>query len=169
LEQRKFIFIFIIAAALLIVSLVAVVLLIVRDGSSFLPSLIQEDPCSAENLAVGAQEIGRRVHHFEDVKFVAILTNREQLVDPILKLQDLRYEVEALDTPACASNLEKTAIDYMNSVIVYLSHHMAGLDAEQVRTEFLYSEDLLKTYQQVYAETTGETFEIPVPEVTPGG
>jgi len=166
--ERKFIGIFITAAVLLVISIVAVVLLIVRDGSNFIP-WIQEDPCSAENVAVDAKVIGRLVHHFEDVKFVAILTNREQLVDPILKLQDLRYEVEALETPACISGLKKAAIDYMNSVIVYLSHHMAGLDAEQVRTEFLYSEDLLKAYQQVYAETTGETFEIPAPEVTPGG
>lgn len=165
--ERKFLFIFIAAAVLLVISIAAVVLLFVQDGG-LIPSL-RDDTCSTENIAAQAREVGRLVHHFEDVKFVAILTNREQLVGPILKLQDLRYETEALDLPDCITPLEKASIDYMNSVIVYLSHHMAGLDPEQVRTEFLYSEDLLKIYRQVYAEMTGETFEIPVPEVTPGG
>lgn len=167
--ERKFLIVYIAAAVLLLISIVVVTVLVMRDANSFLPLIMQEDPCSDENVVLKAEEIGRLMHHFEDVKFVAILTNREQLVGAILKLQDLRYETEALVKPACLAPLEKAAIDYMNSVIVYLSHHMAGLDEEQVRAEFLYSEELLKEYQQVYIEMTGETFDVPVPEVTPGG
>ena len=166
--ERKFTFTLIIAAVLLVLSLVAVAFLLIRSQGDFLLSNLQPDPCSAENIRLESERMGDKMHHFEDAKFVAILTNREQLVTPILKLQDLRYEAEALDLPDCLSGLEKAAIDYMNSVILYLSHHMAGIDTEQVKREFLYSEDLLKAYKDEYARTTGRTFEVPMPEVTPG-
>jgi hypothetical protein len=124
------------------------------------------DRCSADNKLSEAQSLGRLVHHFEDVKFVAILTSREQLVQPILKLQDLRYQAEDMDLPDCLSDLEVSSINYMNSVILYLSHHMAGMNTEQVRAEFLSSEELLKTYQQVYAQATGSQFELPTQQAT---
>ena len=165
--ERKFTTILIAAAGLLVLSLVAIAFLLVRGPGFSLP-FNEQDRCSEENMRAEAEAIGSMVHHFEDVKFVAILTNREQLVNPILKLQDIRYEAEALDLPDCLAGLEKSAIDYMNSVIVYLSHHMSGIDPEQVKTEFLYSEELLQDYQAEFTRITGKTFIIPMPEVTPG-
>ena len=167
--ERKFTTILIIAAALLVFSLAAIAFLLARSDQGFPFSFSIPDTCSEENMVVKAELMGSLVHHFEDVKFVAILTSREQLVHPILKLQDIRYEAEALALPDCLSELERSAVDYMNSVIVYLSHHMAGIDEEQVKTEFLYSEDLLKVYKVEYARITGKTFIVPVPEVTPEG
>ena len=167
--ERRFSIILIIAAALLVFSLAAIAFLLVRGGQGMPFSLSTPDRCSEENIRSDAEAIGALVHHFEDVKFVAILTNREQLVHPIMKMQDLRYEAEALELPDCLAPLEKSAIDYMNSVIIYLSHHMAGIDEAQVKIEFLYSEDLLKVYKDEYVRITGKTFIVPVPEVTPGG
>ncbi len=165
--ERRFTVQLVIALVFLVVSGVVVAFLVMRGGSGFLSKFGQEDRCSAENMAAEAEIIAAQVHHFEDVKFVAILTSREQLVTPILKLQDIRYEAEALEMPDCLVALEKTAINYMNSVIVYMSHHMAGFDSEQVRTEFQYSEELLAAYRAEYARVTGKTFESPAGEVTP--
>ena len=123
-----------------------------------MPSLAAEDRCSAENITLEAQEVGDKVHHFEDVKFVAIYTNKEQLSAPILKMQEIRYDVEELDLPLCLDGLEKASINYMNSVIIYMTHHMAGMDAAAVRTEFNASEELLNIYKGEYALATGTEY-----------
>ncbi len=165
--ERRFTVLLIIALVFLLISGVVIAFWVARGGSGFLGTFSQENRCSDKNIVVEAEIIADQVHHFEDVKFVAILTSREQLVVPILKLQDIRYEAEALDMPDCLTALEKSAIDYMNSVIVYMSHHMAGFDSEQVRIEFQYSEELLAVYQAEYARVTGKTFESSAAEVTP--
>ena len=130
-------------------------LIVLNSDKLNFSSMTAENRCSAENMVLEARQVGDLVHEFEDVKFIAIYTNKEQLVSPILKMQEIRYEVEDLDLPVCLDGLKKASVNYMNSVIIYMTHHMAGMDAASVKAEFNASEDLLAIYKEEYAKVTG--------------
>ena len=133
-------------------------MIVLNSDKLNLSSMTTVNRCSDENMVEEARQVGNLVHEFEDVKFIAIYTNKEQLVSPILKMQEIRYEVEDLDLPYCLDGIEKASINYMNSVIIYMTHHMAGMDAASVKAEFNASEDLLAIYKEEYARFTGTEY-----------
>jgi len=166
LTQRNTL-ILIAAIVFLLIICVAMIVVFTSSDRLSLPLQAEPDPCSSENIAEQARHVGEMVHHFEDIKFVAIHTNKEQLVAPILQMQEIRYDVVDLELPYCMDNLEKASINYMNSVIIYMTHHMAGMDSESVRFEFLTSEELLNIYKEEYALATGMEYLQPTSMPTP--
>lgn len=114
-----------------------------------------DDPCAAQNILEEVKKVYDLMHKFDDYTFVANLTPQEQLAAPIMKMQDVRYELEQLETAACVQPLKQHAINYMNGVIIYLAHFMGGMDRQQVNMEIRAADELRNAYDTELARLTG--------------
>jgi hypothetical protein len=92
------------------------------------------DPCSPENVLLDIDNVQSLVYEFQDIAYIANFTSQVQLIDPILKLQEVRRNTQQLDLPACESDFHNATIDYMNAVIDYLAIFMAGGDTTSVQS-----------------------------------
>lgn len=124
------------------------------------------DPCSEENIQKKIGEIKKLVSEFDDIKFVANLTQREQLTGPILELQRIRRQVEYLELPSCLNFLRSVAVQYMDSVILYLAYFMGGSSNELVNDEINNSQNFRITYEKEFASLLGIDYVLPA-TVTP--
>jgi hypothetical protein len=120
-------------------------------------SLLQsnDNPCSAQNILEEVKKVYDLMHKFDDYTFVANLTPQDQLSTPIMKMQDVRYELEYVEIAECVQPLQQHAINYMNGVIIYLSHFMGGMDRQQVNMEIGAADQLRNTYDAELARLTG--------------
>lgn len=124
------------------------------------------DECSPTGIVPVVKQIQAKMQEFDDVTFVANMTAQAQLVDPILRLQDIRRDVENLTVPSCAATLQSAAVAYMNGVITTLTHFMGGMQTEVVNQEVSASQNLRIQYETERARLLGVTY-IPQPTLTP--
>jgi hypothetical protein len=149
---------FIVAAAgvvFVILSVLVVILLWQGRQSSAISITATEDPCAAQNISGEVRKVYDRMHKFDDISFVANLTPQDQLAAPVLKMQDVRYELEYVDVAECVAPLKQAAINYMNSVIIYLAHFMGGVDRQQVNLEITAADELRNLYDGELERLTG--------------
>jgi hypothetical protein len=142
------------AGAVFIILSILVIIVLTRIKQSSLESA-SGNPCAPQNILVEVRKVYDRMHKFDDISFVANLTPQDQLADPVLKMQDVRYELEYVDVAECVAPLKQSAINYMNSVIIYLAHFMGGIDRQQVNLEITTSDQLRNTYDAELARLTG--------------
>ena len=125
------------------------------------------DPCCAEYVLMDIEEIQSLTYKFQDIAYIANFTSQAQLIDPILRLQEVRREIQYLDLPACEANVKEAIVNYMNAVIDYLAVFMGGGDTENVQSGIAKSEllwqQVLDEYNQL-AETSGIEAEL-LPEI----
>jgi len=65
---------------------------------------------------------------FDDTLFVSAHTPQAELAEPIMQLQNIRRQLTKLDVPYCVEKLKLHSLDYMNSVIIYLTYFMGGAE-----------------------------------------
>ncbi|MBN2385449.1 MAG: hypothetical protein JXB85_00395 [Anaerolineales bacterium] len=90
------------------------------------------DPCAAGNLAATVEPVNHLMREFDDAATLASQTPREQLVQVIPSLQEVRRRAEDLDVPSCLATLKALEVTYMNSVINTLIGFLGGADSEAV-------------------------------------
>jgi hypothetical protein len=119
------------------------------------------NPCDKSVLTDTVKPFTDLTREFDDTSYVASFTPQSQLVEPVLKLQDVRRRVQALDTPDCLKNLRKYQIDYMNAVIAALVHFLGGAKGDQVQAEIGATRALRQKYDKELATVLGITFVAP--------
>ena len=155
--------------------IMGVIIAVTLSSSACVPIIAQTpptatlNPCSSANISSGIQRISDLMREFDDVTFVASMAPKEQLSDLILNLQDIRRRTDLNGTPACIAKLHSTAVNYMNEVTLFLAHYMGGLDATQVDTERITSQNLRIAYEEEYAHLTGATYIFPNPNTYQSG
>jgi hypothetical protein len=133
-----------------------------------------EDQCSPTGITPIIKKVHDQMRAFDDITFVANMTTQAQLVDPILRLQDIRRNVEDFVLPTCAATLQSDAIKYMNAVITTLTHFMGGLQSDMVNQEVAASQNYRVQYEVERARLLGVTYvpqptQVPVATATPSG
>ena len=156
---------------LLIISFAAMALTACSGGAAptdvLFPTLSPTpNPCTPTNAPGTAKQFANLMREFDDTSYVASFTSKDQLVEPILKLQDVRRRVQAIDAPPCMKDLRKFQIDYMNGVINALAHFLGGAKGEQVQAEIAATRSLRLQYEQEFAKVLGVTY-VPPPTTTP--
>jgi hypothetical protein len=86
------------------------------------------DPCSSEQIEAQVQKIHRHMREFDDASILASNLPLEELSRPIADLQSIRREAEDEQIPACLTNLKKSQIAHMNTVIGTLVAFLGGAD-----------------------------------------
>lgn len=134
-----------------------------RSAGSLAVTLVAQtpDPCNQSNLNTTVKDYTNLTREFDDTAYVASFSPQAQLVEPVLKLQDVRRRVQALDTPDCLKNLRKYQIEYMNGVITALVHFLGGTKGDQVQAEIAATRSLRQKYDQELVTLLGITLVAP--------
>lgn len=97
------------------------------------------DPCSKENILAEAEKIQMSVNEFREVADLANSTDVNFLFIPVLRLQEIRYQVINTKIPSCLDSFKASTINYTASVTNYMMVFMNVQDPK--------SEDLKKAVQ----------------------
>ena len=151
---------------ILVIIAVMFLSIIACDQLNKLAPMNTPDLCSKENILEEVGKIEKFMGEFDDIKFVANLTQQEQLANPILELQKVRRQVEYLELPSCLDTLKSFTIEYMDNVIIYLAYFMGGSARELVNDEINNSQELRISYEKELASLLGVDF-VPPATVTP--
>lgn len=123
------------------------------------------NPCDKSNVQTSVKQFTDLTREFDDTSYVASFTPQAQLVEPVLKLQEVRRKVQAIEAPDCFTQLKKLQIIYMNGVITALVHFLGGAKGDQVQAEIAATRSLRVNYEQELANVLGVTY-VPPPTVT---
>ncbi len=122
------------------------------------------DPCSVDSISSLMDEIDFQAKEFEDVLSLAMVSKQDSLTTLVLRLQDVRRNIEKLEVPACAATLQTNLISYMDQRIAYLT---TAIQSSAISEEDIQKGDELRNaYLQERSRLLGEAFK-PVPTSTP--
>ena len=126
------------------------------------------DPCASENLLDEVEELQNVINKFQDVAYVANVTPFNQLVFPVLDLQEIRRELQHLEVPECQMIIKESALSYMNSTINYFVLFMAEEDQETVNSGIQNSQVLWQVLLGEFSNLLGSAglIEEEVPDIS---
>lgn len=124
------------------------------------------NPCDKSNVQTSVKQFTDLTREFDDTSYVASFTPQAQLVEPVLKLQEVRRKVQAIEAPDCFAQLKKLQIIYMNGVVTALVHFLGGAQGNQVQAEIAATRSLRVDYETELAKVLGVTY-VPPPTVPP--
>ncbi len=122
------------------------------------------DPCSLDSISSLIDEMDIQAKEFEDVLSLAMVSKQDSLTTLVLRLQDVRRNVERLEVPTCAATLQTNLVSYMDQRITYLT---TAIQTSAISEEDIQKGDELRNvYLQERSRLLGEAFE-PVSTSTP--
>ncbi len=135
------------------------------------------DPCSQENLSGEMESIRSGLGEFHEMTYIADNSRAEDLISPVMKLEEIRTDLSDLELPNCLSNLKRTYLDYTAMVIRYLSSRMNDprsdeYKVDQQNSQTLWSaveseyEKAILTVQEEFIPLTGKDKAFQEPEYT---
>ena len=98
------------------------------------------DPCAADLIMEGFDTIQSAVSNFQDLVYISHFTPKSQMISLVLKLQEIRHELQDSEIPDCHEASRNASILYMNSVIQYLSRFMSGETPDNFYTDIYNSQ-----------------------------
>jgi len=98
------------------------------------------DPCGGDLIMEGFDEIQSAVNNFQDLVYISNFTPQSQMISLILKLQEVRHELQNSGVKDCHEASRDASILYMNSVIEYLSRFMSGETPDNFYTDIYNSQ-----------------------------
>lgn len=124
------------------------------------------DPCAPENIPLEAAGINALMREFDDAAQLASLTPRDQMVEVIPSLQDIRRRAEDLDVPPCLATLKALQITHMNTVINTLLAFLGGAESDVLVQGIAQARLQHEDYNREMARLIGATY-APVGDVPP--
>ena len=113
------------------------------------------DPCDPVNYPSLLKPIDSLLYAFDDITFVANFTPQVQLTQPIMDLQSIRRDLDAFAFPSCLHAYKSATREYMNSVILYLSYFMGGVEKESIDEAMQTSQELRLVMDSEYQKLVG--------------
>jgi len=113
------------------------------------------DPCDPVNFPALLKPIDSLLYAFDDITFVANFTPQVQLTQPIMDLQAIRRDLDAYTSPSCLQSYKSATREYMNSVIMYLSYFMGGVEKDSIDTAMQTSQQLRSVMDSEYQRLVG--------------
>ena len=124
------------------------------------------DPCSEAGLPDEVTKINDLMREFDDYSRLASSTPKEQLVQVIPSLQEVRRRAESQEVPQCLVELKQLQLGHMNTVIETLMVFMGNPQAEAVNPGIAQARDLHMKYDIEMARLLGVTL-VPPPTAIP--
>jgi hypothetical protein len=78
------------------------------------------DPCSKENILATVEDLQLTVNEFKEVEVIANQIDVNSLIQLVLRLQEIRYQVMRIKVPACLETFKAASVNYTGSVLNYL-------------------------------------------------
>lgn len=108
------------------------------------------DPCSAENLSDEMAIIRSGFAEFQELIHIADNSRAENLIDPILKLEEIRTRITSLNLPGCLKELKTTFSEYSAVVIRYLTSRMQDPRSDEYKVDQQNSQTLWQAVEDEY-------------------
>lgn len=93
-------------------------------------SVTSSDPCGKDQILTEVEDLQALLNSFQEVLDIAIQTDVNLIVFPVLRLQEIQTELRMLKVPVCLADLKNTSLDYTKSAIDYLLLYMNIQDPE---------------------------------------
>jgi hypothetical protein len=93
------------------------------------------DPCSKENILAEVEELQISVNEFREVAELANNVDVRVMVSPLLRLQEIRFEIIKTKVPVCLDLFKAASTNYTASVINYIMVFMSVKDPNNIQTE----------------------------------
>jgi hypothetical protein len=77
------------------------------------------DPCGPETVGDDAEQIRLLLTAFQEVAAIADATPQQALISPVMRLEEVRHEMNLLALPACAQPLQAAINDYTAAILRY--------------------------------------------------
>ncbi|MEZ0396359.1 MAG: hypothetical protein ABWK53_08045 [Anaerolineales bacterium] len=124
------------------------------------------DPCSSAMLPTTLAPVNALMREFDDAAQLAAQTPRDQLVQVIPSLQEIRRRAEDQQVPPCLATLRALQITHMNTVINTLMAFLSGADVNILVQGIAQARLQREDYNRELARLTGVTYE-PAATATP--
>ncbi len=89
-----------------------------------LPPTMTPDPCGPESINDEVEMIRGLLGEFQEVAYVSSNTPRESLITPIIRLEEIRHELNSLIVPYCMQDLKSGYSNYTASLLRYYTNLM---------------------------------------------
>lgn len=125
------------------------------------------DPCSPENIISEVEDLQAIVNSFQDGTIIANNTDVNQIIFPLMRLQEIQTEIRKIKVPDCLETLKNTSLEYTSSVINYLLIFMNIRDPESeelnasVQNSQIIWQSVLKEFNNVLATAGMEPQQLP--------
>jgi hypothetical protein len=130
------------------------------------PPTATPDPCSPALLPASLTPVTALMREFDDAAQLASQTPRDQLVQVIPSLQEIRRRAENQEVPYCLATLKALQITHMNTVINTLMAFLGGADAEILVQGISQARMQREDYNRELARLVGATY-APLPTSQP--
>lgn len=119
------------------------------------------DPCAPEAIPFEVARVNALMREFDDAAQLAALTPRDQMVDVIPPLQDIRRRAEDLQAPLCLATLRALQVTHMNTVINTLMAFLGGASGDQLVQGIAQARLQHEDYNREMARLLGVTYAPP--------
>jgi len=108
------------------------------------------DLCSAENLSEEMEIIRSGFAEFQELTHIADNSRAEDLIEPVLKLEEIRTRITSLKLPGCLKKLQTTFSEYSAIVIRYLTTRMQDPRSDEYEVDQQNSQTLWQAVEDEY-------------------
>jgi outer membrane murein-binding lipoprotein Lpp len=126
------------------------------------------DPCAPANITTEVAKVNSLMREFDDAAQLASQVKRDQLVDVIPSLQEIRRRAEDLDVPYCLATLKSLQVTHMNTVINTLLSFVGGAEPDLLVQGIALARMQHEDYNRELARLMGVTYEPPETSEPPG-
>lgn len=109
-----------------------------------LPPTMTPDPCGPESISDEIEMIRGLLNEFHEMAYIATNTPRESLISPIIRLDEIRHDLNSLAVPDCIQDLKTDYTNYTASLLRYFTDLMNKSTANQAEMDLQNSETLWK-------------------------
>jgi hypothetical protein len=148
--------------ALILVGLSILVLAACNAKPAAAPSATASpDPCGPQSIVAEATQVNDLMREFDDASQLASSVSRDQLVQVIPSLQEIRRRAQDQAVPSCLTDLKTLQLTHMNSVINTLLSFVSGANANQLVQGIQVARTQHESYNRELARLLGATYEAP--------
>ena len=144
-----------------IIPLICLVILVASSCEAFypieitpvvtpLPPTMTPDPCGPESLSDKMMIINQSLTEFQEVVFIADNSRVQDLISPLMKLEEIRIRLSTLSTPSCLAKFKQSYLDYTAVVIRYLSSRMNDSKSDDYEIDQQNSQTLWQVVELEY-------------------
>jgi hypothetical protein len=108
------------------------------------------DTCSAEYLSDEMDAIRSGLAEFHEMAYIADNSRADDLISPVMKLEEIRTGLSELSLPPCLGNLKRSYLDYTGMVIRYLSSRMNDPRSDDYKVDQKNSQNLWMAVEAEY-------------------
>jgi hypothetical protein len=118
---------------------------------------VELDACDPSQISQTIAPFNSMLQSFDDKSMIAFNVPRDLVIEPTMRMQDVRRDLANLDTPECLQSLKGQMLKYMDSILNVLVAFIGGAGPEQTRAGLEVAQPLRLSLEAELADLLGAT------------